>query len=144
LMDPYLSDSLTQKYAATDKPHVRMSRRVVDPATLELVNLVTCSHSHTDHLDAETLRAVDAARGADEDLLLVAPRSIARLASERLGRDADVLLDSGEHWYRGDISIHAVPAAHEQLTLDHRGHHLYLGYVLKIAGWTIYHSGDTI
>ena len=26
LLDPYLSDSLTKKYAATDKPHVRMTR----------------------------------------------------------------------------------------------------------------------
>ena len=25
LLDPYLSDSLTEKYAHTDKPHVRMS-----------------------------------------------------------------------------------------------------------------------
>ena len=25
LIDPYLSDSLTKKYAATDKPHTRMS-----------------------------------------------------------------------------------------------------------------------
>ena len=29
LFDPYLSDSLTKKYAATDKPHVRMTERVV-------------------------------------------------------------------------------------------------------------------
>ncbi len=29
LLDPYLSESLTKKYAATDKPHVRMTRRVV-------------------------------------------------------------------------------------------------------------------
>jgi L-ascorbate metabolism protein UlaG (beta-lactamase superfamily) len=34
LFDPYLSDSLTRKYAATDKPHVRMTERVVDPARL--------------------------------------------------------------------------------------------------------------
>ena len=25
LLDPYLSDSLTRKYATTDKPHVRMT-----------------------------------------------------------------------------------------------------------------------
>src|SRR4029453_9735873 len=27
LIDPYLSDSLTKKYAATDKPNIRMSER---------------------------------------------------------------------------------------------------------------------
>src|SRR5688572_25556906 len=55
VFDPYLSDSLTKKYAATDKPHVRMTERVVDPARLDFVRVVTASHNHTDHLDAETL-----------------------------------------------------------------------------------------
>src|SRR5687767_159151 len=31
LLDPYLSDSLTHKYADTDKPHVRMTEIVVVP-----------------------------------------------------------------------------------------------------------------
>src|SRR5579872_5429395 len=55
LIDPYLSDSLTKKYAATDKPHVRMTERVVDPARLDFIDVVTSSHNHTDHLDGETL-----------------------------------------------------------------------------------------
>ena len=32
LLDPYLSDSLTKKYSQTDKPHVRMTELVIDPA----------------------------------------------------------------------------------------------------------------
>ena len=55
LLDPYLSESLTKKYAATDKPHVRMTRRVVAPERLDFVDVVTSSHNHTDHLDGETL-----------------------------------------------------------------------------------------
>ena len=31
LIDPYLSDSLTKKYAVTDKPHTRMSELVIRP-----------------------------------------------------------------------------------------------------------------
>ena len=31
LIDPYLSDSLTKKYAETDKPHIRMGERVIAP-----------------------------------------------------------------------------------------------------------------
>src|SRR5688572_24329093 len=58
LIDPYLSDSLTTKYAATDKPHVRMTERVVDPKHLRRINVIAASHGHTDHLDAETLEAV--------------------------------------------------------------------------------------
>jgi L-ascorbate metabolism protein UlaG (beta-lactamase superfamily) len=34
LLDPYLSDSLTKKYSQTDKPHVRMTELVIDPARL--------------------------------------------------------------------------------------------------------------
>src|SRR6185295_14731400 len=55
LLDPYLSDSLTHKYAATEKPHVRMTERVVAPERLNFIQVVTSSHNHTDHLDKETL-----------------------------------------------------------------------------------------
>src|SRR6185312_9666135 len=51
LLDPYLSDSLTKKYALTDKAHVRMTERVVAPEKLHFVDVVTSSHNHTDHLD---------------------------------------------------------------------------------------------
>jgi len=37
LLDPYLSDSLTEKYAGTDTPHVRMTERVVDPQQLDFI-----------------------------------------------------------------------------------------------------------
>src|SRR6187397_236670 len=55
LIDPYLSDSLTKKYLTTDKPHTRMSELVVKPELLKNISIVTSSHNHTDHLDAETL-----------------------------------------------------------------------------------------
>src|SRR5262245_29439241 len=56
LLDPYLSDSLTLKYANSDKPHVRMTERVIAPEQLGFVDVVTSSHNHTDHLDGDTLR----------------------------------------------------------------------------------------
>ena len=55
LLDPYLSDSLTRKYRETDKPHVRMTELVIEPARLSFADIATSSHNHTDHLDAETL-----------------------------------------------------------------------------------------
>ncbi|MGL4609140.1 MAG: MBL fold metallo-hydrolase [Trueperaceae bacterium] len=55
LLDPYLSDSLTKKYESTTKPHVRMTERVIAPERLDCIDVVTSSHNHTDHLDAETL-----------------------------------------------------------------------------------------
>src|SRR5881397_2703634 len=55
VFDPYLSDSLTHKYAGTDRPHERMTERVVAPERLQFLQIVTSSHNHTDHLDKETL-----------------------------------------------------------------------------------------
>src|SRR2546423_14585110 len=55
VLDPYLSDSLTRKYEKTDKPHVRITERVVDPAMLGSIGrigLISSSHNTTDHLDA--------------------------------------------------------------------------------------------
>src|SRR5687767_15674091 len=45
LLDPYLSDSLTQKYAATDKPHVRMTEIPIAPERLNFIDVVTSSHN---------------------------------------------------------------------------------------------------
>ena len=54
LLDPYLSDSLTEKYTNTDKPHVRLTQRVVAPIALSFIDVVTSSHNHTDHPPSHT------------------------------------------------------------------------------------------
>src|SRR5262245_45758858 len=61
LIDPYLSDSLTRKYANTNRPHVRMTTLAINPAQLCPIDLVLCSHKHSDHMDPETLNPLLAA-----------------------------------------------------------------------------------
>jgi L-ascorbate metabolism protein UlaG (beta-lactamase superfamily) len=140
LLDPYLSDSLTRKYAGTDKPHVRMTERVVDPAALGFVDVVCASHAHTDHLDPDTLRAIVAAR---PDVVLVAPAAHRELAAERAGI-APLGIDDGETVEAAGFEITAVPAAHEAIERDGAGRMLHLGYVLRCGSHAIYHSGDTV
>ncbi len=82
LFDPYLSDSLTKKYAGTPTPHVRMTERCVKPELLGFVDIVTSSHAHTDHLDAETL--VPIGRAHPGPLPLVLPTANIEVARERL------------------------------------------------------------
>src|SRR5688572_7456122 len=86
LLDPYLSDSLTLKYAHTDKPHVRMTKRVIDPVALARTvgrfHIVTSSHAHTDHLDAATLRPIVSYARV---LWLVTPEANINLMVERSG-----------------------------------------------------------
>ena len=137
LLDPYLSDSLTKKYANTEKPHVRMTRRVVDPAQLDFIDVVTSSHAHTDHLDAETLKPLLRANRATAVVIAEANRGV---TVERLpaGAAAPIGLTVGEHVELAGFRIEAVPAAHE--TLDPR----FVGYVIHCDDWTLYHSGDTV
>ena len=138
LLDPYLSDSLTKKYAATDKPHVRMTERVVDPARLGLVSVVTTSHNHTDHLDAETLGPIFAAAPAAK---LVLPAANVDFVTQRLGAAARarfVPLADGERATVGEFTFEAVPAAHEELAPH------YAGFVVSVGPFRIYHSGDTV
>ena len=58
VMDPYLSDSLTKKYASTDKPHVRMTERVVDPTMLGSIGVVdVITAVHQEKLDLDVAEA---------------------------------------------------------------------------------------
>jgi L-ascorbate metabolism protein UlaG (beta-lactamase superfamily) len=131
LIDPYLSDSLTRKYAGTDREHVRMTRRVVAPRRLDFVDVVCSTHGHTDHLDAETLKPIIAG-GA------VCPAANRRLAAERVGRAPDVCMSDGETAAIAGFDVELVPAAHPELSPE------YAGYVVDCDGARIYHSGDSV
>ena len=143
LLDPYLSDSLTKKYSQTDKPHVRMTELVIDPAQLSFVDVVTSSHNHTDHLDAETLRPILA--GNPRPKLLIAESNRAFVA-ERLGIDSTIPIgvDDGTTVEVSGIRFSGVASAHETVERDELGRARFLGYALQFGDWVVYHSGDTI
>jgi L-ascorbate metabolism protein UlaG (beta-lactamase superfamily) len=143
LLDPYLSDSLTKKYSQTDKPHVRMTELVIDPARLSFVDVVTATHNHTDHLDAETLCPILA---GNPKLKLLIPEANRAFVAERLKIDSTIPIgvDDGSSAEVCGIRISGIASAHEGLDRDERGRAKYLGYVLQFGGWSIYHSGDTV
>jgi L-ascorbate metabolism protein UlaG (beta-lactamase superfamily) len=142
-VDPYLSDSLTVKYAATNKPHIRMGRRVIDPAWLNMVSLVTSSHNHTDHLDAETIGPM---MQANPELQIVCSQANVAFAAERLGVDVGCItgVGRGSPLTHGPFRLHVIPAAHNLREQDADGHERYIGLVIEVGGMTIYHSGDTL
>jgi len=157
LFDPYLSDSLTRKYAGTEKPHVRMTQRVVAPERLDFIDVITSTHGHTDHLDGDTLvpicRAVQARWVArtDSPETAIGPHLLYAAANDSLASERVPILDflwsPMDAWEQREVckvEFTAVPAAHDTIQVDADGHHLFLGYVCRYRGWTIYHSGDTV
>ncbi|MFZ4766694.1 MAG: MBL fold metallo-hydrolase [Roseimicrobium sp.] len=143
LLDPYLSDALTKKYAKSDKPHVRMTDHCVAPAKLDMVGIATSSHQHTDHFDEETLRPLAVANG---HLKLVLPEATIAQARRRLpeANMEFIALNDGQTVEVGGWEFTGVAAAHNEVERDDQGRCHYLGYIIRRNGITIYHSGDTL
>ncbi len=143
LIDPYLSDSLTKKYADTDKPHTRMSERVVDPTLLRNIMIVTSSHNHTDHLDAETLIPVIQ---SNPGIKMIIPEANRTFVCERVQCDTSfpIGLNDGRSVAVDEFTFHGIPAKHNDIDRDEKGNCKYMGYVIVFGNYTIYHSGDTL
>src|SRR4051794_35740030 len=141
LIDPYLSDSLTKKYSATDKPHVRMSERVVDPALLKNISIITSSHNHTDHLDAETLIPV---LKNNPDVKFIIPEANRQFVAERVKckREFPIGLNEGRSVTVEEFTGSEMPAKHNEIERDENGNCKFMGYVIEFGNLKIYHTGD--
>lgn len=143
LLDPYLSDSLTVKYQDTEKPHTRMSERVINPSLLKGISIVTSSHNHTDHLDAETLLPVISNNPGTHFIIPEANRAF---VAERVGCDGNwpAGLNDGMNLTIDGFTFHGIPAKHNEIDRDEKGNCRYMGYVIEFGDYKIYHSGDTL
>ena len=143
LIDPYLSDSLTKKYLTTDKPHTRMSERVLNPELLRNISIVTSSHNHTDHLDAETLMPIIR---NNPRIKVIIPEANRNFVAERVNCPGDFPIGMKD---RKTVTIdgfnfHGIPAKHNEIERDEKGNCRYMGYIIEFGPYKIYHSGDTI
>jgi len=143
LIDPYLSDSLADKYRGKELPHIRMVPPPVLPGELGDIDLVFCTHGHTDHLDPGTLPLLHA---ANPGCRFVVPRALRALALER-GLPAASLIEvnAGDRLEpAAGLRFSVLPSAHEVISRDRNDDHLFLGYLLDFGGITVYHSGDCV
>ena len=143
LLDPYLSDSLMRKYDGTDKPHVRMTGRVIAPDRLAGISVVTSSHNHTDHLDTDTLAPIFKNNPSAQ---FVIPEANRAFVATRLGCDEawPVGLEDRRSAVIAGWQFTGIAAAHNSLDTDEAGRHRFLGYIIRRGPWTLWHSGDTL
>ncbi len=143
LFDPYLSDSLTKKYANTNKPHERISELVIDPNLLDCIDIVTSSHNHTDHLDAETLIPI---LSINKNLSFIIPEANRSFIADRVKCKTDfpIGLTDGDKKEIIRFTFHGVPAAHNEIERDEQGRCKFMGFVVQFGKFSVYHSGDTL
>jgi L-ascorbate metabolism protein UlaG (beta-lactamase superfamily) len=143
LVDPYLSDFLARKYAGKRYPHIRMMPSPLAPDRAKGIDLVLCTHRHSDHMDPDTLPAI---ASQNPDCLFVVPRAVLwRVAEIGLPAQRLVGMADGE---RAEpvpgIAIEAIHSAHEERKQNDQSEDEFLGYVIRAGGVALYHSGDCV
>lgn len=139
LIDPFLS------------PH---PDRLVEPPdraeAFEGVDGVLITHEHWDHLDEEACPVLAA---ASPGAVFAVPRPIAgRVVALGIEGGRIVAMQPGDSAGVAAATVHAVAACHAVHVADgysiggdpQAGTVRFLGYVVKLGGVSVYHSGDTI
>ncbi|OON38693.1 hypothetical protein BTJ39_17720 [Izhakiella australiensis] len=143
VIDPYLSDSLAEKYRGRPLPHRRMMAAPIAAQQLGDVQHVLVTHHHSDHLDGATLQPLMAAAPTAR---LIAPRAALALAAERSQAGERLQgINAGEQLTLAEgLRLQAVRASHETLEQDDAGNFRFLGYVITLGEVRIFHAGDTV
>lgn len=115
-------------------------KRIKDPGCLlddlPLVDLVLVTHAHFDHLDRRTLRKVAA------DQPIVVPFEVGNLVHD-LGFHTVHELHYWESFQHKDAKITLTPCRHWGARVLHDTHRGFGGFLIEVAGRTIFHCGDT-
>lgn len=143
LIDPYLSDFLAHKYRGKLFPHIRLMPAPIAPDDLPRVDLVLCTHRHSDHMDPWTLLPI-AARHPECRFVVPAP-DVGRALEIGLPVDRLIAARTGAPFEPiPGVAVAVLPSAHETLALDEFGQPSCVGYVVATGGVSLYHSGDCV
>ncbi|MCR5120004.1 MAG: MBL fold metallo-hydrolase [Lachnospiraceae bacterium] len=101
------------------------------------------THDHLDHIDHEAWKIW---AGNNPDAKFVFPKAHqSAVIADGVGPENAIGLNDGESVKLGDITIHAIAAAHEFLDRDpETGLSPYLQYIIEIGDVRIHHAGDTV
>ena len=110
------------------------------PADLAGLDIVFCTHEHIDHLDPWTLAPLAT---ASPDAVFVMPEACLPLVKEILPSGRVVGSKADTPLRIKGVEIWPIPAAHDRLAEGEAGYACQ-GYIVRLAGITLCHTGDTV
>jgi L-ascorbate 6-phosphate lactonase len=137
-IDPYFSNSLE----FTEGEHLK--RLVPIPSftrSIKDASIVLISHIHQDHCDIKTL---DSILKNSKEVYFIGPRIVCDfLISNGFPKNKVVHL-SETYKVTNEIKVSCTLAAHPEIEFDQNNYSKYIGFIIDIDGYKIYHSGDTL
>jgi len=120
----------------------RLVAPLLTPDQVVNADLILGSHDHIDHIDRPSWPGM---AHASPHALFVVPELLRTRVTTELNLPPDRVsgLDLGRTITFKDVTVTAIPAAHELLDRDEAtGLHPYLGFIIESHGFRLYHSGD--
>ncbi len=121
-------------------------RRVAPPLATEDLSDVDAflgTHNHLDHIDHEAWKIWAQAHPNAKFIFAEAHRKA--VLADGVAPENAIGLNDGESVKVGDMTIHAIAAAHEFLEMDEAtGLYPHLQYIVEADGAKIHHAGDTL
>ena len=142
--DPYLSTTLEDltRDLGPEMRHVRMMPVPVAPEALTCVDFILCSHDHGDHYDAASVKGI--LKGSPNARVIVPPAAAPSLARDGIDPLCVQPVGEGDRFVQEGLEITAIRAKHNAFDYTEAFGYPYVGYIIRTAGRTIYHGGDTI
>jgi L-ascorbate 6-phosphate lactonase len=137
-IDPYFSNSLE----ITEGVHLK--RLVPIPSfttSIKDANIVLISHIHQDHCDIETLNSI---LKSSKKVIFIGPRIVCDFLISNGFPKNKVMHLSETYKVTKDIRISYTLSAHPEVDFDQNNFPKYIGFIIDIDGYKIYHSGDTL
>ncbi len=110
------------------------------PAALTSLDVVCCTHHHSDHIDPWTLGPL---ASASPDAVFLLPRPCLPAVKDTLPKDRVIGTDADSPLSVKGVEIIPIPAAHDRLEATPEGYDAQ-GYIFRLGPVTICHTGDTV
>jgi len=140
--DPYLSNYVHDQGFPPEGWWDRLYDSPIPVDGLTNADLVLLTHHHGDHIDPASIGQI--ARSSPSARFVVPAPHVEYTAGLGVPRERMIPARAEQEIRVGNATVLPIATPHETFETDANGDHLYLSYVLRLNGVTLYHAGDNI